>query len=206
MSGSVHSGLAPSVPTAQADKPAAMSLTTATRDLVELQAALKAHLERAAKSEAGLRERIRQCRAVLALNADGIDHEKVAIAKQVVIVRGAYAKAGQDRAGVIFDATKQIATGEPIRPHYGDLWHVTFGTKNYDGWSGQRSDQGYGMGPRHGTTVFSVGLMPEVRAGAYSDLAPAQIEAAIYYLTNLERVQAAEAHAAEQSKAMGAAS
>jgi hypothetical protein len=179
----------------------AFTRTAATRELHDLRSALSSHLKEAAETETRLRSEIRAREAVLAMSASGIDHEKVALGRRVVSIYGTYAHGGQDRAGVIADAIKQLATGEPIRPEYGDLWRVTFGTKNYDGWRGQRSDHQYGYGPRHGSVCFSVGLTPEVRKGTPADLTPEQIEAAIYLLTNLERVQAAEAEAAGKARA-----
>ena len=58
-----------------------------------------------------------------------------------------------------------------------------------------------GMGPSHGSIIFAVGLTNAARKRPYADLAPAEIEAAIYYLTNLARVQAAEADAKAKAAA-----
>ncbi|NTG73259.1 hypothetical protein G6M02_07940 [Agrobacterium rhizogenes] len=179
-----------------------MELATATRRIYGLRRDLEIHLDVAKRHEAELREQIRQCAAVLASSADGIDYDKVELAKTVIYVHGSYARAGEDRASVIADAMKQIATGEPVRKVYGDLWLRYFGTKNYDRWSGQRSDHPYFMGPGHGSIVFEVGLVEKVRKERqWADLSAAEIEAAIYYLVNLERVQAAEQKAREQAAA-----
>ncbi len=177
------------------------TLTTAARELHELSAALTRHKTDAQAEERRLVEEIRQRQAILSLAASGIDHDKVALAKTIIVVRGSYAKGGTDRASVVVDAVRQLVTGEPIRLYYGDLWKVAFGTKSYDRWDGQRSDHEYGCGPRHGSTIFSVGLMPEVRKMAPTDLTPDQIEAAVYYLTNLERIQTAEAEAKAKAEA-----
>ena len=90
------------------------------------------------------------------------------------------------------DAIKQLASGKPVREHYGDLWRVFFGTKNYDQWSGQRCDCEYGCGPRHGSICFRIGLTDAARKRRQADLSADEVEAAIYYLVNLERVQEAE--------------
>lgn len=172
------------------------NLTTAARELHELGAALAAHIEQSKREEAALREEIRKRREILDMSASGIDLEKVALAKTILSVSGTYAKGGDERASVKADAIKQLATGIPIREIYGDLWRVAFGTKSYDRWHGQRCDCEYGMGPRHGSLIFQIGLRDSVRkTRKHSDLTPEEIEAAIYFLTNIERIQAAEADA-----------
>lgn len=175
-----------------------MTLTTAAREMHELQVALAKHLEDAKTRERDLRSQIEARKRVLECSADGIDYDKVTLARTIIYVRGQYAKGGEDRASVIRDAVKQLSTGEPIRAFYGDLWHHYFATKSYDRWYGQRSDHPYHMGPGHGSIIFEVGLVDAVRKNrTYSDLTPDEIEAAIYFLTNLERVQAAEQKARE---------
>lgn len=172
------------------------NLTTAAREIHEFGGALAAHIEQSKRREAELREEIRKRREILEMSASGIDFEKVALAKTIISVRGTYAKGGDDRASVKADAIKQLATGVPIREIYGDLWRVAFGTKSYDRWHGQRCDCEYGMGPGHGSLIFQIGLRDNVRnTRKHSDLAPEEIEAAIYFLTNIERIQAAEADA-----------
>ena len=64
----------------------------------------------------------------------------------------------------------------------GKLATEFFGTKNYDRWYHQRYDCRYGAGPRHGTTVFSIGLHLEVRD---TELTPEQVDAALYILENM---------------------
>ena len=173
-----------------------MELTTAAREKFELEAELAKHEENAKKRAAELRASIRERARVLEMSAAGIDFAKVELAKTVIDVGGSYARAGDDRASVLHDAIKQISTVEPIRPRYGDLWRVYFGTKSYDRWHGQRCDCEYGMGPGHGSIIFRVGLRDAVRKREPAVLTAEEIEAAIYYLVNLERVQAAEARAA----------
>jgi hypothetical protein len=177
-------------------------LTQAAANLATLQNALARHIEAAKQEEARIRAEIQKCRQVLNFSAEGIDFDKVALAKTIINVSGRYASGGTDRASVVSDAIRQLSTGEPIRPYYGDLWRISFGTKNYAHWIGQRSDHEYGCGPRHGSVVFSVGLTRDVRERRnHADLTPDEIEAAIYYLTNLERVQAAEEVARVQAAA-----
>jgi hypothetical protein len=179
-----------------------MDLTTAAKELHGLRLDLQKHLDEATKQETFLRGQIQARVNVLESAADGIDHDKVTLAKTVLSIRGTYAKAGEDRKSVISDAVKQLSTGEPARPHYGDLWQYYFGTKSYDRWHGQRSDHPYHMGPGHGSIIFSVELTDRVRKNrTHADLTADEIEAAIYYLMNLERVQAAEQRAREAAAA-----
>lgn len=178
------------------------SLTIAAREIHELNAALAVHIDNAKREEARLREEIRQRRSILEMSAAGIDFDKVALAKTILTVRGTYADGGADRASVVSDAVKQLATGKPVREHYGDLWRVFFGTKSYDRWYGQRCDCEYGYGPSYGSIIFDVGLTDAVRQSrTHADLTSDEIEACIYYLTNLERVQTAEAEARAKAAA-----
>lgn len=179
-----------------------MSLTAAVQELHSLSADLTAHLDASKKEEARLREEIRKRRSVLEMSAAGIDFDQVTLAKTILSVRGTYAKGGEDRASVVSDAVKQLATGVPPRVHYGDLWHVYFGTKSYDRWYGQRCDGPYWTGPSHGSIIFAIELRDDVRKNrTHADLTPAEIEACVYYLTNLERVQTAEAEARAKAAA-----
>ncbi len=63
----------------------------------------------------------------------------------------------------------------------------------YDRWYGQRSDHDYGMGPRHGSIIFRIGLVSDAR---HRELTSAERDAAVYYLMNLEAIQAAKVEAA----------
>ena len=179
-----------------------MELTTAAQEMYQLRKDLEQHIASAKAREDELRGQIKQRANVLASAEQGLDLEKVRLAKTVVYVNGSYDRAGDDRASVIHDAIRQLATGEPIRQFYGDLWSHYFGTKNYDRWCGQRSDHQYGYGPGHGSIVFRVGVIDNVRkTRTQADLTAEEIEAAIYYLTNIKRVQDAEAVAAKQAAA-----
>jgi hypothetical protein len=91
---------------------------------------------------------------------------------------------GEGRA-VVIAAIEDVAQGAPkLRGGY-------FGTKNYDSWRGQREDGQYNSGPRHGTTIFAVGLQPAFRQRydeknrkyvVDRELTPAEMDAAISYL------------------------
>ena len=179
-----------------------MSLTAAAQEMYSLKKKLEDHLASSKKREEEIRSQIRQRANILSSAVEGVDLDKVNLAKTVIYVKGAYERAGEDRNSVIYDAIKQLATGLPTRAAYGDLWSYYFGTKNYDRWSGQRSDHPYWMGPGHGSICFEVGIVESVRKSRkQADLTAAEVEAAIYYLTNIQRVQEAERKAAQQATA-----
>ncbi len=169
-----------------------MNLTDAYREMHATKALLAEHEVAAKKRGDELRRKIRDMALIAETATAGLDLEKIQAGKVIIGVAGLYERGGADRDSVISDAIKQLVTGVPIRPTYSDLWLTAFGTKDYDRWSGQRSDHPYGYGPRHGSTVFAVGLTGEVRRRESRELTPDEIEAAVYYLTNLARIQSAE--------------
>lgn len=173
-----------------------MNLTEAARQLHETRAALARHEAESKSRTTELKTEIARCNDLLMKSQAGIDFEKVALAKTIVYAT-IYANGGKERASCVQDAIQQLATGTPIRPKYGDLFNVSFSTKNYAHWIGQRSDCTYGMSPRHGSICFEVGLTEEARKRGYDDFTADEIEAAIYYLNNLERIQDVEKKAKE---------
>ena len=175
-------------------------LTTAAREAHQLRGALAAHVETATAEEKRLREEIRKRETILSMAEGGVDADKVTVARTVVYATD-YSRGGEDRNSVRQDAIKQFATGEPVRKYYGDLWKFFFGTKNYDRWVGQRSDCEYGYGPKHGSTCFEIGITKETREREQTDLTPDEIEAVIYFLVNLDRIQTAEKQASESANA-----
>lgn len=169
-------------------------LTQAARQVFELQAALAAHLKASEAEASRIKGEIREAQKVLEYSTDGIDLAKVSLAKTIVFA-SKYADGGKERASCVADAIKQFATGA-AEGDYKDLWRYYFGTKSYDGWHGQREDHAYGYGPRHGSTIFRIGVNDGVRENRkQSDLTDEEVEAVIYYLTNLERIQTAESRA-----------
>ncbi len=114
------------------------------------------------------------------LLVEGLDAAKIELADHVIYVSGDYERAGQDRTECREDAIRALlAGGGRLRTEY-------FGTKSYDRWCGQRSDHAYGMGPRHGSVGFAIGMQRTIRG---RDLTADEIDAAVYYLRNLERIQ-----------------
>ena len=171
------------------------SLTQTVQELADFRTALADHKAAADAEIARLTREIQARVKHLSLVEAGLDQDKIALARTVLRIRGTYAKAGEDRASVITDAINQLATGIPARPNYADLWLQNLGTKDYSGWHGQRCDCEDGMGPRHGSVIFSVGLHPSIRQRNPRALTAEETEAAIYLLVRLESVQAAEAKA-----------
>lgn len=172
-----------------------MDLTTAVKELHELKARLQEHKHEAEKTTRELLAEIVARQDVLTKSEMGIDADKVALAK-TIIYAGNHRNGGADWRSCVSDAIKQLATGEPVRVHYGDLWRVYFGTKNYEHWVGQRSDHDYGFGPKHGGICFSIGVTEAACKRGQADLRADEVEACIYYLTNLKRIQEAESEAA----------
>ncbi len=168
------------------------TLTTAARELHQFRAEL-ASLEATHKAESSrLHTEIMNRQAILSVAHHGFDPDKIALAKSVIYVTD-YRDGGQDWRSCISEAVEFLATGKPqYNSHYHDLWHVYFGTKNYDRWTGQRSDHDYGFGPRHGSNCFSVGLTSDVRQREEKKLTAEETEAAIYYLLNVVAIQDAE--------------
>lgn len=167
-----------------------ISLATTAAELFELEAQLVQHQQAAAAETARLASEIAARKTALNRAEGGLDLDKIAVAETILRVTD-YSRGGEDRNSARSDAIRQFSTGRPVRPHYGDLWRVRFATKNYDRWSGQRSDSEYGMGPRHGSLCFEIGLTAEARRREQSDLSSAETEACVYYLVNLERIQSA---------------
>ncbi len=123
----------------------------------------------------------------------GIDYERLERGRQIIDVRGEVSAARRgmrgDGAGVrlqaLADAKADLANGgDEIGRRY-------FGVKNYDAFGDQRTDCEYGMGPRHGSIVFSIGLTPalrqRVRTGPH--LEDQEIEDALYLLSALPKIE-----------------
>lgn len=166
------------------DCPQGVGLAASVRTIAHLKSTI-ASAEKAHQDEmARLRAWLSNEQTFIAQNEAGLDTDKIALAETILHVTD-YRKGGQDRDSARQDAILWFGTG---KAGYRGLRHEFFGTKNYSGWSGQRCDCGYGMGPRHGSICFRIGLKEEARA---RDLSDAEREAAIYYLINLERIQAA---------------
>lgn len=168
-----------------------MELTAAIQKIEALKQELADHNAAAADKANDLKSQIARHQRTVEISSAMLDQKKIDFAYSVLEIRGRYERAGEDRESVIRDAVAQIATGI-VKDSYSDLRSRYFGTKSYAHWHGQRSDHPYGYGPKHGSTIFSVGLHSDYREGGVEGLTDEQREAAIYLLTRLEAVQAAE--------------
>jgi hypothetical protein len=130
-----------------------------------------------------------------ALIVAGIDLERAERGRAIIDVRGRVSdvRRGFDgngagiRAAMLAEAKADLALGgERIASRY-------FGVKNYDGFGDQRTDCEYGMGPRHGSIVCSIGLTrtlrDRIRSGPH--LEDSEIEDALYLLSALPAIEAA---------------
>ena len=167
-----------------------MDLTATIQKIAGLRADLSAHEAEAKTRADAIRAEISELSRSVALGGAMLDQDKIEAARKVMYVRGSYERAGEDRASVIQDAIAFFATGP--KP-YKDLRQGYFGTKNYDRWSGQRSDHPYWAGPSHGSICFQIGLTEAARKR--DDFTAEEVEACLYILTRVDAVQKAEATA-----------
>lgn len=163
-----------------------MSLAIYEREKIRIAAMIREERERHERTMKGLRGELELAASNATICATGIDDSKVLLAEHVIYVHGNYEKAGEDRVGCREAAITQLLQGG------GKLKAEAFGTKSYAHWHGQRSDHTYGYGPKHGSIIFQIGLGEPVRKRE-TPLTEEEIEAAVYYLRNLERIQAAQA-------------
>lgn len=99
----------------------------------------------------------------------GLDLDKIAHAESILKIRGL--DYGEFSERCVREAIKDIALDTP------QMSKQYFGVKNYAGWRHQTCDCPYGMGPTHGSIVFSVGLQnPRV------NLTDDEKESCLYYL------------------------
>lgn len=151
----------------------------ANRDLYLAQEELK-------KAEVDYRDKVNHltatiaaCRDMIRMKNSGLDLDLIKHAEKVIRVVG-YKDRGRDGGGAVRDAIVSILNGG------GKLREQYIATKNYSEWVGQREDHSYGMGPRHGSICFRIELTHAARMVA--ELTKEDIEAAVYYLNNLETI------------------
>jgi hypothetical protein len=164
--------------------PKAGTIIASVRAVEHLKSALEKHLKASAAVTAGIKTQIATHETAVSRTSAGLDTVQIQLAETVMYVRGEYSRAGEEKGSAKADAIKWFATGKS--PAYLSLKSGYFGTKSYDRWNGQRCDCEYGMGPRHGSIIFEIGLKADARK---RDLTDAEREACAYYLLNLECVQ-----------------
>lgn len=154
---------------------------------ISLMKSISDELARHKAAADGFKAELVETVRLITASADGIDLDALKLAESVIEVRGTFDKAGDDRAHALQKAIDDLANGgQSLKKAY-------VGTKSYDRWHGQYIECGYGMGPSHGSVIFSIGIR---RSELGRDLTEAEIEAALYYLRNLQKIQAATASAA----------
>lgn len=173
-----------------------LSIADAAAAKHKLTRELAVHLDTSKREESRIRFELSLAEQAIQVASQGIDLQLISVAESVIYVGGSYTNAGEDKRSVLDDAIAQIATGE--KQSRSNLWSEYFGTKDYAHWHGQRSDHGYGYGPRHGSVIFSIGFKLPVRDRCPQELTEEERQACVYYLTNLERIQS------ERAKATGA--
>lgn len=121
----------------------------------------------------------------------GLDTEKIQIAQSILEVRGFYHDRPAQTRGDFKDETPvrkqmleelidELATNDGAR-----LFQYYYGVKNYSYFGDQRCDCMYGLGPDHGSIVFSIGLKDEARTKR--KFTYKQIDAVIYFLEQMLR-------------------
>ncbi len=146
---------------------------------------IKAHDETATAERKRLEKALSDVGHQIGCAKAGLDLDVIARGLEIIKVSGSYTRGGQDRASVIRDAIDWLATGKCAA--YQGLHQSDYGTKNYDRWSGQRSDHEWG-GPKHGCMVFEIGLRDRKQ-----EMTAEQRDAAIYFLLNIEAWEQARA-------------
>lgn len=101
------------------------------------------------------------------ITADQID-----LARKCISING---KISESAGGAYQAALEAVAAGGQA------LLKQYIGAKRYEGFH-QRCDSKYGYGPKHGSIVFSVGLMPHIRNSCHR-LTEDEVEACVRYLT-----------------------
>lgn len=128
----------------------------------------------------------------IALHVADLDPVKVALAESAFYFSGD-PRDCEDGHDAIHDALNIIASQEdPLATEY-------IGLKHYDRWRGQRSDHTYGMGPRHGSIMCSIGRRNRVHKPT-----PEQREAALYFLHNWGKILDARKKAAQEAASASA--
>lgn len=159
------------------------SIASLERRKVSLRADIAAEIARHKEKVDAIQWEFREAEERIQRISNDIDESACLLAEHVIRVGGLYVKAGDERASALNAAVAELVRGG------GRLFSEYIGTKSYDRWHGQHVSHEYGMGPRHGRMIFSIELSRPVRDRG--SLTEDEINAALYYLRNIERIQAA---------------
>lgn len=174
-----------------------MSLTDLIQKRESLRSARRQAKETWQASDAQMGLDISALSRQISLDEAMIDAAKIDLARTVIYTRGTYGDGVGDRPSVISDAIHEIATGTKPAKCYRGLDQNPYGVKDYSHWIGQRADHDYGFGPKYGSIVFQVGLTKDMlERGGVEKMNADEREAALYLLTRIQAVEAAERAAA----------
>lgn len=162
---------------------AATGLAQATGRIAGIEQEIENENRRHEKETVQLDRRLAEAKRRRDLVLTGTPLEVVEAAEAVIEVYQPENVGIGDGRRVTIEAIRDLAAGAP------KLQRGYMGTKNYDRWQGQAEGGDYGTGPRHGTTIFKIGLTEPYRYGGYQPKTPperhlteADQDAAIAYL------------------------
>lgn len=158
-------------------------LVTAYESLSFAEADLKELIEDFIEEKKEIEDKIKEHHNVIAQYMDNLDISKIKTAEKILEVKGRLDENPSEQFNVIKDAINDIINGGE------GLWTQYFATKYYDSFYHQRCDNPYGHGPKHGYITFAVGLSKGIREREHKFLFEHEIEACVYYLTNLAAIQ-----------------
>lgn len=149
-----------------------MNLQTVEMQINDAKQAMALERKRYEETMKGFQKQLEQAEREKALLLAEMNLERIGQAERILSIKegGKYF----DKT-CVQDAIADIANGTNF------MQEKYFGSKNYSGWTNQRSDHGYFYGPAHGTIVCSVGLKASYRTG----LTDEQKEDCLYYLNLL---------------------
>ena len=152
-----------------------MNLKTIELELHDLYTEQKELVNKFEEDKRKLTNRIRQAEITKQLLVNDYNIDKIEQAKDILLVEGIPYAGYNEASRAIEDAILDVAKGVVyMRSKY-------IGCKNYEGWTCQREDHPYGYGPRHGSTVFKLGLRDSTKILSEED-----IEACLYFLNSLK--------------------
>ena len=165
-----------------------MLLQKIESELFRLSDELEAEKQRHEKTVKDYEKKIEETKRQKGIFLKGIDLEKIKIAETVLAVRGLK---GEYDELCTHRAIRGIATND------GAIKKCYYGVKNYSSYTHQICDCDYGMGPRHGEVVFSIGLQnPD------HELTEEETECCLYYLNIILDKEGREAIAGEGKRGL----
>lgn len=159
-------------------------LTIAMRDIRYAEQSIKDEIDRHKKTHARNLAVLKAAERRASLLEQGLDPDIVKRAEKILAIRGTWTPSSQ-RVGKVNSAIDDLLAGG------GYLFKGFRGVKNYSHFGDQGCDCDFGYGPKHGGIVFSIGLTPSRVSGG--ELTTAEVEDCIWYLRNLQRIQASNA-------------